>query len=124
MDLQPAVVSGPSMPFLPLPEYLKLEQARNLAATRIFHRFLHRAVGQCEILVAHHIVFELPGGEPNEIPSADTLLFNPLLMGRVFGQEAPMIMSVLAHREPEIREQVLKDYLDALDVKDPEGVLP
>lgn len=106
-------------------DFLTSENQRNHDAHRTFERFLHRAVGQCEVLVAHHIVFALPGQEPNEIPSADTLWFDPVLMGRVFGEQtAKTIMLTLAHRTPELRDKVLADFLDALDLEDPAGVLP
>lgn len=106
------------------PDFLMVENKRNHDAHRIFERFLHRAVGPCDVLVAHHIVY-IPKGtdEPTEIPSADTLCFNPTLMGTVFGAKAPALMLTLAKRPPELRDRVLADFLDELDLEDPAGVL-
>jgi hypothetical protein len=106
-------------------DFLTTENQRNHDAHRVFERFLHRAIGPCEVLVAHHIVFAVNNGEPNEIPSADTLWFDPVLMGSVFGEEkAKTIMLTLAQRTPELRDKVLEDFLDALDLEDPAGTLP
>jgi hypothetical protein len=99
-----------------LKDYLKTEEMRNVTATAIFKRFLQQAVGACEVVVAHHIIFIKEGELPNEIPSADTLLFSNELMTAVFGEsKARMIMAVLASRPPEIREKVLEDFLNAKD---------
>lgn len=105
-------------------DFLMTENKRNHDAHRIFERFLHRAIGECEVLVGHHIIFLQEGQEPNEIPSADCLCFSPELMGAVFGPErAKQIMLTLAHRVSEERDRVLADFLDALDLEDPEGAL-
>lgn len=105
-------------------DYLTSENQRNHDGHRTFERFLHRAVGKCEVLVAHHIVFLIEGQEPNEIPSADTLWFDPVLMEKVFGEKAKGIIATLAHRTPELRDKVAADFLDALDLEDPAGILP
>lgn len=107
------------------PNFLMVENARNHDAHRTFERFLHRAIGPCRVLVAHHIVF-IPAGsdDPTEIPSADSLCFNHQLMTKVFGEvSAPAIMLTLAKRTPDLRDKVLADFLDALDLEDPAGVL-
>ena len=73
--------------------------------------------------MAHHIVYLVDGEEPNEVPSADTLCFSPELMGAVFGEtKGKQIMLTLAHRTPELRDKVLADFLDALDLEDKEQV--
>lgn len=98
-------------------KYLDAEKTRNIAASKVFERLLHRAFGPCEVVVAHHITFVLDNEEPNEIPSADTLLFDPAIMGKVFGEKAQTIMLMLARREPQYRERTLADFLDALDAQ-------
>lgn len=98
-------------------DFLQFENQRNHDDHITFNRFLQKAVGPCEVLVAHHIVFLVGDEEPNEIPSADALMFNPELMGAVFGEKAMGIMLTLAHRIPELRGKVLKDFLDALDLE-------
>lgn len=100
--------------------FLKTEDDRNVTGHKFFERFLRRAVGpDVQVLVAHHIVFIDEDGVPNEIPSADTLLFNPTLMGAVFGVvQAKTIMLTLAAREPALRDRVMNDFLDMLDIQD------
>lgn len=116
-------------------DFLVTENERNHQGHKTFERFLHLALKlqpneRLEILVAHHIVFSVLDaegeiiGEPNEIPSADTLCFSPELMGAVFGEaKAKQIMLTLAHRTPELRDKVLADFLDALelDLRDQAG---
>lgn len=93
------------------------EDKRNLENHQLYVRFLRRAYGpEVQVMVAHHIVCELPGVDiPMEINSGDTLMFNHTLMRAVFKENARMIMGALAGREPKDRSYVLKSYLDALD---------
>lgn len=102
--------------------YLTWEDKRNFDGREVFKRFLHRAVGKCEVVVGHHIVFIVGDDEPNEIPSADALWFDHAIMKDVFGEKATSIMQILAHRAPELREKVLNDYLDALELEDGDAV--
>lgn len=100
-------------------DFLTTENLRNEQGSKTFERFLRRAVGpKIQILCAHHIIYLVEGEEPNEIPSADCLLFSPDLMGAVFGDKAMSVMLTLAHRTPELREKVLADFLDELDLKE------
>lgn len=106
-------------------DFLPAENKRNHDAHRVFERFLHRAVGECEVIVAHHIVYMRKGSDdlPNEIPSADTLWFDPEMMGLVFGDKAQLMMLALAKHRPEIRDKTIGDFLDELDVQSPEKAL-
>lgn len=108
-----------------LRDYLTWEDKRNSEGHKVFKRFFERAVGvPVDVVVGHHIIF-IKGGddaEPNEVPSADTVLFDHDLMGAVFGDKALPIMLTLAKRTPELRERVLNDQLDALDLA--EGKTP
>lgn len=104
--------------------FLQSEDSRNVSGHKFFEQFLRRAVGpNVQVLVAHHIVFIDEDGVPNEIPSADTLLFNPELMGKVFGDvQAKVIMLTLAARAPNLRDRVMGDFLDMLDIQDRQAV--
>jgi hypothetical protein len=102
--------------------YLDFENNRNQVAHRAIIRFLKRAIGpDVQVVIAHHIVFMQPGKLPNEIPSADTMWFDPEIMGKVFGDQAPLIMQTLANRTPDLRDKVAEDFLDNLDIRDPAG---
>lgn len=92
---------------------------RNHLGQKVFERFLKRAVGpQVNVVTAHHIIFVDGDLSPNEIPSADSLCFDYVLMERVFGEQSKIVMMTLCHRPPELREKVLKDFLDELDKRD------
>lgn len=106
--------------------YLETENERNKKNHKIYERFLRKAVhpevtvvpppADCSVVVGHHIIFIIGDGEPNEIPSADTLLFDHELMKSVFGSSAMAIMLTLCHRTAEERDRVLEDFLDSTGV--------
>lgn len=110
-------------------DYLMAENNRNHKNHRLYERLMRLAVGDdARVLVAHHLTFDVAKGgeeEPNEIPSADTLMFCHELMTRVFGPSAMAIMAQLAVRPVEggerdahlenmlsLRERVLKTEVD------------
>lgn len=94
-------------------DYLESEDARNKAGRKVFERFLKAVLGPTtEVMVAHHITFIDESGEPNEIPSADTLWTDHYLMTRAFGGQAKTIINIVAHRPSEEREQVISSFLD------------
>jgi hypothetical protein len=101
-------------------DFLTRENQRNHDSKETCRRFLVRALKDpnVEVLVAHHIVFCQGEGEPNEIPSIDTLIFDPEMMHEVFGSQATTIMLTLAKRGVDTRDKVFKDFLDALDLED------
>lgn len=102
--------------------FLSTEDQRNYTSHKVFERFLRRAFGNdLQVMVGHHIAFFKGDEIPNEIPSADTLLFNPTLMELVFKADAPAVMLMLVRRPPEVREKALTDWLDRLDAQDREN---
>lgn len=104
-------------------DYLASETKRNMDAHRVFIRFLNRLYGKdTRVLVAHHIVCIPAGKTPIEIPSADTLWFDREPMKAVFGDDADVIMPTLLARDPDEREGAISFFLDALDMRDPDGV--
>lgn len=102
-----------------LPNYLSAEEERNLAGTPVFEKFLKRALGkEVNIIAGHHIIFMADGNPPNEVSSADTLWFDHLLMTRVFGEKALMVMQVCASRPREKRERYIADMLGAIEAEE------
>lgn len=96
-------------------DYLTLENGRNHRHAKLYERLIKLAYGDdYEVLIGHHINFQLRGHVEtiNEIPSADTLIFDKGLMTKVFGSaEADRIMLLCAmcdecsgHRERIIEE--------------------
>lgn len=101
-------------------DYLGFENARNKLHAEVYTRLIKEAFGgdQCSVLVGHHLAFELKGdiNTENEIPSADTLLFDHQVMKIVFGEaDYRFAMRQLASAPAEERDQVLRDLLAERD---------
>lgn len=97
-------------------DYLGYENERNKHNAALYTELMKRAIGQdCAVLIGHHLTFEIGGDleTENEIPSADTLLFDHELMGKVFGDRAGTIMLHLASVPVPERDQLLARYLKA-----------
>jgi hypothetical protein len=82
-------------------DYLTEENKRNKDNADLYVLMLRLAFekeGTEQVLVGHHITFEFDGkiDTMNEIPSADTLLFDHDIMTRIFGDSAIMVMKTLA----------------------------
>lgn len=106
------------------PKYwLQAENDRNVHNGPIFIDLIKRAFGVDEVvMVGHHFVFEpqssmtaLDLTKLNEIPSADTLLFDHEIMGEVFGDRALAIMIECAQTSCDERDSVIRRELGALD---------
>lgn len=99
-------------------DYLTAENERNHRNHRLYERLMRLAVGKdARVLVAHHLTFDVAAGgeeEPNEVPSADTLMFCHVLMTQVFGLGALAVMAQLAVRPVEggERDKHLEMLLD------------
>lgn len=100
----------------PVKDYLSTELARNKANAALYSRMIQLAYGKDdEIMIAHHLTFERDHelSTMNEIPSADTLIFDHDAMGRIFGIAAPEIMANLALVPVEggARDKLLAEYV-------------
>lgn len=96
-------------------DYLGTENARNKQHAALFTAIIVAAFGPDNaVLIGHHLTFETAGdiATENEIPSADTLIFDHDIMGRVFGQYAPAVMMNLARVPVAERDTLLKQYFD------------
>jgi len=102
--------------------FLLVEDQRNMDDRVWIERFLQRAINpDVQVMCAHHIVY-IDDGVPVEIPSEDTMLFNPDLMAAVFGKKkADAIMLTLSQRTPGLRGRVMGDFLDMLDKEEAEA---
>ena len=96
--------------------YLKGEVQRNREHAGLFQRLLRIAWGDCAIIVGHHVAFQFDGDltTEDEIPSADTLLFDHGVMGAVFGDRAREVMQRIAPLRPGEREQAVTRELEAI----------
>lgn len=81
-------------------DYLGDENARNKKHAALYERMIKQAFGATnDVLVGHHLTFEVHGNidTENEIPAADTLLFDHPLMTACFGKERALkIMQAIA----------------------------
>jgi hypothetical protein len=99
-------------------DYLSTENARNRAHHKLYERLMKAATGCDDILIAHHLTFSLPGCEPNEVPSADTLIFCHDMMQKAFGGAYLHVMMSLAVEPNETREELLEKLMDAYHVNE------
>lgn len=100
-------------------DYLLAENTRNHQNHKVYERLLRAAIQpDCDVLIGHHLTFTLPEGEPNEIPSADTLIFDFELMKKVFGSRAASIVEHLAVLSCTQRDLMLEEYLNLRDSRE------
>lgn len=100
------------MPITPK-DYLGFENARNRKYAGLYTDIVKLALGcRWAVLIGHHILYEYDGrlDTANEIPSADTLMFDHPIMRAVFGERCIEIMRELAAVPCEQRDQMLAHY--------------
>lgn len=103
--------------------WLQFENDRNTHHGQIFIDLIKRAFRTDEVvMVGHHFVFEpqdamqkLDLTQLNEIPSADTLLFDHEIMGAVFGDAAVPLMIELAKVDCSKRDALVAEALAKLE---------
>jgi len=95
-------------------DYLQSENARNKQHAELYEKLIKKAFGDCQVMIGHHLSFEMGGdlNTENEIPSADTLMFCHNAMGKVFGDNAVMVMRTLATLPAEERDDMLAKLYD------------
>lgn len=101
-------------------DFLGNENARNKRYAGSYTQLMQRALGgeQVDVLIGHHLCFELARdiATENEIPAADTLLFDHDIMTAVFGDRSLSIMQHLAMTPTQSRDEVLVAYLECDDL--------
>lgn len=103
--------------------YLQAENDRNTHHGPVFIDLIKRAFGVDEVvMVGHHFVFEpqqamqkFDLSKLNEIPSADTMLFDHDIMRAVFGDRALEIMARLSQTPAESRDAIVQTELSKLN---------
>ena len=102
--------------------YLSYEGHRNRTHAAIYRKMMHLAFageGETAIIIGHHLTFQFGGDleTENEIPAADTLIFDHDIMGAIFGARAISIMQALAAVPVDARDEALAGYLAALSAQ-------
>jgi len=96
------------------------EGRRNRVHALLYANIITRAYGATfELFVGHHVAFKAKHDNlttENEIPSADTLLFDHEIMRELFGNQAIPVMQQLAAVPCNAREQLLESMLSTPDV--------
>jgi hypothetical protein len=98
-------------------DYLESEKVRNKTSAHLFTAIMQKAFGNpSSIMIGHHLTFEFGGDleTENEIPSADTLIFDHAAMGKVFGGRAASVMADLAVTPCERRDRRLLEHFEEL----------
>lgn len=95
-------------------DFLGTENARNKAHQALYVALIKKAISVLQpdvkseaVLIGHHLTFETDNdiGTENEIPAADTLLFDHDFMRACFGEKKFIpIMQLLASVAPESRD--------------------
>lgn len=92
--------------------FLSTEGKRNRANADLYLEMLQLAYpGEViDVIVGHHICFEFDKdiATENEIPAADTLLFDHEIMGRIFGKDKAL---AYMHRMVELSAGEREDYI-------------
>jgi hypothetical protein len=99
--------------------YLREEGQRNRRNAALYDRIVRLVFGADNaVITGHHINFQLGGDieTENEIPAADTLLFDHDVMTELLGADATEVMQTLAGIRPEFREEYLDSYLDMMGI--------
>lgn len=96
-------------------DYGSFENQRNKSRHKLFTEALKKAFGEGNVLIAHHLCFG-DAEEPNEIPSADTLLFDHDIMSKIFGDNHVTVMVKLAKTPVPDRDDVFKNFLETIAV--------
>lgn len=96
----------------PIKDYITYENQRNKKWARLYTDMIKAAYGEAasQVLVEHHLNFQHGDqiGTEVSIPSADTLMFDHDIMGRIFGEHAQKHMMLLASIECDRRDGVLE----------------
>jgi hypothetical protein len=90
-------------------DFLTYENGRNKLNHKLYTDILHECFGSEGVIIGHHLTF---GGDdnPNEIPSADTFLFDHEIMFHVFGVNFMKVLTSLASVPAEERDRVLANF--------------
>lgn len=92
-------------------DYLTYENERNRRGHRLFTDMLKEAFGaDSTTLIAHHVCFGESADKINEIPSADTLIFDHAVMSKLFGDNTVYVLKELAAIPAEERDAVLGEF--------------
>lgn len=96
------------------------ENARNTLNSDLFKAIIREAYGAKDVIIAHHLVYarddQFQGSTyetVEEIPSADTLIFDHFIAKKIWGDKWRDVLAKLAMEPCETRDQVLAELWKA-----------
>lgn len=103
-------------------DWLTYENARNKSNAALYVRLLRRAFADkadLQVMIGHHLTIEYEGRleTEDEIPSADTMMFDHDIMKKAFGDMHRQIMAELALVPCDRRDAMLTMLLDHVEGK-------
>lgn len=116
-------MAPPSVP--EIEEYISTEIARNKAHGELFAAIMRIAFGkEDDVSIGHHLSFQPHGdiSSLNEVPSADTLIFDHNVMRAVFGDNAIPVMQRICALPADKRDDELQRLFDTRETLDGKAV--
>lgn len=97
----------------------ELENSRNQINAALYERVLREALPDANLVVAgaHHI-FVRSNGTVDEIPSADTLIFDHVIAYRIWGEGFREVLAQLASTPVPARDMLLEELLNSRKPKE------
>lgn len=93
------------------------ENDRNAEHSELFKAIIREAYGVKDVIIAHHLVYvtvEKRDGFDyqivEEVPSADTLIFDHEVARKIFGRSYRKVLTTLAQVPPELRDDELYQF--------------
>ncbi|RZN09661.1 hypothetical protein CWO91_16670 [Bradyrhizobium genosp. SA-3] len=86
------------------------ENARNARSFALYRSIIREAYGADEVCAAHHLIFTKFEGETRhveELPSADTLIFDHGVARKIWGDDWQSMLTRLALEPTETRDKLL-----------------
>lgn len=104
------------------------ENDRNAANRELYKAIIKEVYGAEDCIIAHHLVYSFQEGDyfiVEEIPSADTLIFDHAVMKKLFGDGFREVLTTLALEPVETRDAKLAElYNGRGKEKTPETYIP
>jgi hypothetical protein len=92
------------------------ENDRNTEYSQLYKDIIREAYGVTDVIIAHHLTYVVEENRDGfnwqvvqEIPSADTLIFDHIVAQKIWGKDYRQILTQLVLEPISSRDQLLKD---------------
>lgn len=93
-------------------ERASAENTRNASSSELFSAIIKEALPGTTLVVASHHIFFKRDGVTDELPAADTLIFDHEIAKKIWGEDYLVVLKRLACEPPYRRDAVLKELFD------------